>query len=317
MELFLQGGGGRDHLGDGRAPSALVEAHGAEHRAVKLVHDRVARRPPPGMRAALNGGTRLRHVLAAGASTGECVKKSFDCNYCDQDRYYSTAKLWTDTLTTLLAALSAFRDYRNNQLFATEIGMLAVMGRRIRESVAFIPSVQSWWTRTSTSVTTDLTKIFDVFRLIVTDDAVNPTGILWENILTKPPPPPKANVSLDDVQTNLAFGMTLLIMVLIIAKEKMKQSTTIRNIATSIKEGQEMWIRLLGGYFRMLDANRKWKGEAGKEFNNFGIYVFKAATDVLQGECDPPARISQPKSLQDGKKQWQLRITWDGSGNPN
>lgn len=250
------------------------------------------RRPLPQSRAAPNSGLRLRQVLAAGASTGGCVKKTFDCHYCDMDAYYMWAQKLTKYVAACLTALGLF--VLNPQLPSptTATDVLTKLGAQMREAVVIVPSVQEWWRHTSKAIKQSLSmpikhrEPYPLFSSEIGFDA-HP---FWVTFLRPEDEkvPWYLRIMPTEQQEDFLRAIGLLMMTFTIARKIVYKHPTIGQIVTSINEGPERWIRLLAGFFRGRAAQKEFGGEMGKQWNNFSYYVFKATTDVLRNECDEP-----------------------------
>ena len=265
------------------------------------------RRPPPRPRAAPDGGFRLRQVLAAGERTGTCVKKTFDCNYCDKDMYYLLAQQVTAGIGAILAALSAFILRPELSSPTAAINLLTNLGKQVRKAVTLVPEVQDWWSSAAGAIKRRLNMAKndrEEFPLLSAGIGfgTNPSWTLDKEFMTfmngwhaqtynspvKNTPWYSSMVPTEQ-QTDFATATLLLMMIFIIARKKVSENATIGQIVASINEGPERWIRLLGGFFRARAAHKAFGGETSKQWTNFSYYVYRATTDVLRGECDQPA----------------------------
>lgn len=247
------------------------------------------RRPPPQSHAAPNGGFRLRQVLAAGERTGACVKKTFDCSYCDKDMYYLLAQQVTAGIGAILAALSAFILRPELSSPTAAINLLTKLGKQIRKAVTLIPEVQDWWSSATEAIKGRLIMAKNDQTL---DRELGTFMNGWHSQTYNYPvqdTPWYSSMVPTEQQTDFATATVLLVMIFIIAQKKVSENATIGQIVASINEGPERWIRLLGGFFRARAAHKTFGGETSKQWTNFSYYVYRATTDVLQGECDQPA----------------------------
>ena len=250
------------------------------------------RRPPPRSRAAPNGGLRLRQVLAAGNGTGQCVPKTFDCSYCVKDAYYMYAKKLTAFVAVSLAALSAFVVKPPKLLSPTDaIDVMTNLGAQMRDALVIVPWVQEWWRATSESIKVRLKLVKSTREMTFASGFhVQTWNYPSQNI------PWYLRFLPTEQQEDVVRALGLLWMTFRMAQKIVSENATVGQIVTSINDGPERWIRLLAGFFRAQEAHKQFGGD--EEWSNFGFYVWKATTDVLQGECDEPANDQADVSVE-------------------